>query len=262
MYLTDVHSHILHNIDDGSPNLDTSIELLEASFEQGVRKIVLTPHFDFKKYSIGTFLTKRKNRFLELKDEIEKRKIKSPKLYLGAEVSLTTDISVVRDVEKLAFENTNYILIEMPYNMWQNWMYDSIFNLMTTKDLVPIMAHIERYFESVELSRILDLAKMDLYFQINASSVVNKNQFKHVLKFINNNLVYFLGSDAHDPVLRPSLLKQAIDILEKRVSKEYAHFLTVNASLMLDNKMIDRAEELEIPKGNMRLWDKIFYSSF
>jgi len=262
MYLTDVHSHILHNIDDGSKNLDTSIELLESSYEQGVRKLVLTPHFDFKKYSISVFLAKRRNRFLELKDEIAKRKIKSPKLYLGAEVSLETDISVVKGIEKLAFENTNYILVEMPYSMWQNWMYDSLFNLMTKQNLIPVMAHIERYFDSVELSRILDLAKMDLYFQVNASSIVNKSQFKNVLKFINSNLVYFLGSDAHDPELRPSLIKQAVDILEKRVSKEYVHFLTINASLMLDNKTIDRAEELEIPKDNMRLWDKIFCKGF
>jgi len=261
MYLTDVHSHILQNIDDGSKDLDTSIALLESSYEQGVRKLVLTPHYDVKKYSVNTFLAKRRNRFLELKSEIQKRGISAPELCLGAEVSVTTDLSVVEGIEKLVFENTRYILIEMPYDMWQNWMFDSIFNLMTKKNLSPVIAHIERYFDSIEHSKIIGLSKMDLYFQINAASVIDKRQFKNILRLINNNMIYFLGSDAHDLKLRPSLIRQAVDVLEKKVSKEYAHFLTVNANFMLKNKIIDRAEEIDVPKGNMSLWDKVFYNS-
>ena len=44
MYL-DIHSHILHNIDDGAKNIDSSISLLKESSHQGISDIILTPHF-------------------------------------------------------------------------------------------------------------------------------------------------------------------------------------------------------------------------
>ena len=48
----DIHTHILHSIDDGSSSVDESLELLKREKSQGVTKIVLTPHFDLENISI------------------------------------------------------------------------------------------------------------------------------------------------------------------------------------------------------------------
>ena len=263
MDLIDVHSHILHNIDDGAKDLDISIELLKSAYEQGVRKLILTPHYDnHLKYTVDAFLKKRAERFSELEEEIKKRKIKVPEFYLGAEVSVMTDLSKINGIEKLAIGNTRYILLEMPYTLWYDWMFDFIFKLITQKNLIPVIAHIERYFGLINPKQIQDLSKMELYFQINAASVVDKMQFKNIKRLINNDLVYFMGSDAHDLKKRPVLMKQAADILEKKVSKEFVHFLTMNSGLMLDNNLIDRADDLYIPKKKMSFLDKLLYSKF
>lgn len=43
-YSTDLHSHILPGIDDGSPDVDTSIQLLRAMQSWGIKHIFATPH--------------------------------------------------------------------------------------------------------------------------------------------------------------------------------------------------------------------------
>ena len=40
----DIHSHLLPAIDDGSPNLDVSMQLIRQMCELGFKKIITTPH--------------------------------------------------------------------------------------------------------------------------------------------------------------------------------------------------------------------------
>lgn len=43
--MTDFHTHILPAIDDGSKSVAESIEMLTALSEQGISRVVATPHF-------------------------------------------------------------------------------------------------------------------------------------------------------------------------------------------------------------------------
>ena len=43
--MIDVHSHILPWIDDGSRSLEESMEMLRQEAEQGIQRVVATPHF-------------------------------------------------------------------------------------------------------------------------------------------------------------------------------------------------------------------------
>ena len=42
--MTDLHIHILPGVDDGSPNLSTSLEMAEIAAKSGVRILAVTPH--------------------------------------------------------------------------------------------------------------------------------------------------------------------------------------------------------------------------
>ena len=42
---TDIHNHILFGVDDGSPDIETSLKMLRMAYEDGTRDMVLTPHF-------------------------------------------------------------------------------------------------------------------------------------------------------------------------------------------------------------------------
>ena len=54
MRFIDFHAHVLPGLDDGSPDVGTSLEMLRKWSSLGVEKIVATPHFDFR--DISTFL--------------------------------------------------------------------------------------------------------------------------------------------------------------------------------------------------------------
>src|SRR5438045_9277542 len=41
---TDIHSHILPGIDDGSPDIPTSLKLIKGLYDLGYKKLVATPH--------------------------------------------------------------------------------------------------------------------------------------------------------------------------------------------------------------------------
>ena len=57
--MTDLHTHILPGIDDGSKNVQTSLALLRSEYAQGVEQIALTPHFNFENQTIKEFLQRR-----------------------------------------------------------------------------------------------------------------------------------------------------------------------------------------------------------
>ena len=57
--LSDFHSHILPGIDDGSKTVEESIALLRAEAEQGVKRVVATPHFYSNRDTMEGFLERR-----------------------------------------------------------------------------------------------------------------------------------------------------------------------------------------------------------
>lgn len=51
----DFHSHLIPGIDDGSPDIETSIKLIKGFMELGYKKLITTPHMyqDYYKNTSG-----------------------------------------------------------------------------------------------------------------------------------------------------------------------------------------------------------------
>lgn len=236
----DVHSHILHRIDDGPEHIETSLRMLEEEYRQNVETVILTPHFkDFDNTTIDSFIQRRNRRVQELLDYAKETGTVIPNLRMGAEVTMTCDLSEVEDIEKLAIEGTRYILVEMPYTAWYDWMFDSLYALIAHRNLIPVIAHIERY-PHVDRKKINKLASMDLYFQINAEAILEKSSRRGVLQMIRNNTIHLIGSDTHNQNNRPPNLEKAYQLLEEKASGEFAHYVNVNGHLLLDNEYIEK----------------------
>ena len=43
--MIDIHNHMIYGVDDGSKNIETSIEVLSKLHEQGISSVILTPHY-------------------------------------------------------------------------------------------------------------------------------------------------------------------------------------------------------------------------
>jgi hypothetical protein len=53
-------------------------------------------------------------------------------------------------------------------------------------------------------------------------------------------------------------MKEAVEVLKRKVSGKFIQFLMVNARLMLDNEIVEKSESAYVPKYNVSLWNKIF----
>lgn len=83
--MTDMHSHVLPCVDDGSQSLAESIELLKKEAQQGVTHVVATPHFYARYDRPGAFFQRRNEALMMLREEIGKF-TDLPSLSVGAEV--------------------------------------------------------------------------------------------------------------------------------------------------------------------------------
>lgn len=231
-----MHSHILPNIDDGAWNVETSVKMLTQSYLQGVGSVVSTSHcYPKAPESIEHFLLRRKAAINELNSAISESDA-MPQIYEACEVNMTTDISELRNISKLCIENTDYILVEMPYTPWKEWMIDSVYKL-TLQGLKPIMAHIDRFVtQNPEL--LNGLFELDVLYQVNAELFLDRRMTKAADKLIENGRAHILGSDMHNLDKRKPNLKEAGNVITSRYGNICLEQMTENARSILNNEPI------------------------
>lgn len=189
MYV-DFHSHILPCADHGSESLDMSLAQLDNAKKAGVDTIVATPHFYADEDTVEQFLARREKAYKELMSA-DTRGIRIVK---AAEVRLVSGIEKLEGLEKLCVEGTNYILIEFPPEPWPYGIFDSVTEIIRSRGLRPICAHIDRY-SHLGREKIL---RLNIDVQINASAFLDSRRHKkHYLSLVADDSVHILGSDTH-----------------------------------------------------------------
>ncbi len=224
--MIDIHSHVLPCIDDGSRNPEMSLEMLKISYRQGIDTVVATPHFYIKDNGIDKFLEKRNTAYNKLKDFV-KNENEIPDIYLGAEVFYFNGISKIDDIEKLCINNSNYILLEMPFNKWNNRVFQEVEDLIYNRRLIPIIAHIERFIAFQKGTDNIDrLISMRVIPQMNAEYFLSLFSKGKALKWLSNGTIKVLGSDMHNIESRPPNLGDACNIISKKLGSEVLENVT------------------------------------
>lgn len=142
--MVDFHTHILPAVDDGSKHIEQSLQMLECQQAQGVRRVVLTPHFYPDIDRLDAFLERRKQAYDQLQ-QASKDRGQLPELVLGAEVAYYRGISQSDVLKELTIGSTDYLLVEMPAGVWTDSMYQELKNIYRQHGIVPIIAHLDRY---------------------------------------------------------------------------------------------------------------------
>jgi len=195
---TDMHSHLLPGIDDGSPNPATSIELIKGLQDLGYQKFITTPHVLLGMYendaqSIG-------EAYKRLQEEIHEQKIK-------VDISPAAEYFLDDHFENLLNSNTpflsfkdNLVLVEFSFMAISANYKKLLFNLQI-KGYRPILAHPERY---VYLTRNMDifdeLKSAGCLFQVNLLSLAGaygKPTLELAHTLIKKDYVDLLGTDLH-----------------------------------------------------------------
>ena len=170
---TDIHNHILFGVDDGSPDIKTSMEMLQMAYEDGIRDVILTPHFHPKRGM--AHYSKIVEHYEILADEAAKT-FPDMGVYLGREVYFRSEI--LDDLDKLDEKTmcgTDTILIEFSSGVEQDKVRGAVLDVIMA-GYHPIVAHVERYVCTVkDWDYIYELKRMGADIQINADSVTGDN---------------------------------------------------------------------------------------
>lgn len=222
MMFTDFHSHILPGIDDGSSSVEESIKLLEIAAEQGIERIVATPHFYANHDSPERFLERRAMAEALLKEAVKDRD-DLPEIEIGAEVHFFHGISDSEFLPQLTISNKRFILIEMPDSVWTEGMYSELKDIYYQRGITPIIAHMDRYIAPFRTRKIPEkFAKLPVLVQANASFFLQGGLTSRLaLKLIKEDKIQLLGSDCHNLTKRPPKLGFAAGVIEKKLGKEF-----------------------------------------
>jgi len=166
----DMHSHLIPGIDDGSPDLESSIALIEGFVQLGYRKLITTPHINGDYYRNTPEIIS--SNFEILKQEVENRNIPI-ELSFAAEYMLDHLFAELLKQRKLLVMQGNYVLIELSYFNPPPHLYEVIFELQVAGYKV-MLAHPERYsYWHHTMNAYEDLKNRDVFFQLNLVSLSN-----------------------------------------------------------------------------------------
>ena len=190
---TDIHSHLLPGIDDGSKNLDESRELINKFKNLGYENLIITPHVMSEGYNNSTDLILQKYNAL-------KKNIYFMNLYVSAEYNMDEEfVRRVKNKDLIPIKN-KYILFETSYYTKPAIFEELIFEIHSL-GLTPVFAHPERYrYLHDDFNKYKNIKESGVMFQCNINSFggyYGKIAKKAVKFLAKEGMIDFLGSDAH-----------------------------------------------------------------
>lgn len=197
--MTDVHSHILFGIDDGSRTISESIELLKKLKSVGFNNVILTPHFILDSTYNSNYEANIKI-YNELKERLLNENI-DINICLGNEIFIDKNVPTLLEKNIITSLNeTKYVLVEFPmHNKLLN--IEDILYEIRSKGYEVVIAHPERYDAFKEDYSIVDTLREDGFlFQSNYSSILGyygKDSIKLLKYMLKRHYIDFLGTDIH-----------------------------------------------------------------
>ncbi|MGN0436606.1 MAG: CpsB/CapC family capsule biosynthesis tyrosine phosphatase [Wujia sp.] len=236
----DIHNHTLFGVDDGPKRIDESIAMLENAYQQGIRYIILTPH-----YRLGMFETSmdliQKN-YILLREKAEDIGVE---LYLGCEYHVDSQImDNLSSGRCKGLGDTDYILTEYSYKSGFSYIEKTARDLLSC-GYIPIIAHAERYACFADKPELVgELSAMGALIQINANSILGidgSTMKKCTKKLLKKSLVDIVASDTHSTTGRTNNLAECFDYVSKKYGMYYAEKIFFDNP----NRIIDEIKRVD-----------------
>lgn len=237
--MVDIHSHILPGLDDGSPDMDTTLKMLRNAERSGTKSIIATPHFyrgffenDYEKVITSV---------ADLKKAIKSEEI-DIEIFPGQEIFLDkSTLEMYRNGIVRGLNGSRYLLVEMPLQEYSKSILDIVYELRLL-GAVPIIAHPERYsYMIADINRINGFVEEGCLFQMNSGSITGvfgKQVQKTAKVLVENGLCNFIASDAHTNGRRHTGLSDAIAAVG-RIRREAADKAKKNAEQIIEGGIIE-----------------------
>lgn len=223
--MIDIHHHLLFDLDDGSPDIETSVAMAEAAAADGTTHIVCTPHAnDNYPYQPAV----NQERLAALRERLGNRIT----LGLGCDFHLSWDnvSDALKNPTKYTINETNYLLVEFPdFGIAPN-MTETFYQLELAR-MTPIITHPERNPTITgQPDRLAEWLRNGCLIQVTAGALTGR--FGKTAEHFSNDLleknwVHFIASDAHNLSSRPPQLSKAHHYVANRHGQETADRLYI-----------------------------------
>ena len=223
---TDIHSHLIPGIDDGAPDMDTAITIIQKLSSLGLKKLVTTPHV------MSDFYQNNSQNILEglekLKNNLIKKNI-SIEIEAAAEYYIDYEFEQKIGKEKFLTFGAKYLLVELSFISPVPNFREIIFKLQLEGYKV-VLAHPERY-NYYGLRDYKEITSRGVFLQVNLLSLIGYYSEKVKSKtsdLISKNLISFVGTDCHN-------ISQAE--LYKKCQKEKLWHDLINSKKLINNTL-------------------------
>ena len=217
--MTDIHTHILPEMDDGAATVEESLDMLRMEYEQGIDAVVLTSHFYPKREGLVSFLARRAESYEKLLQAIgqlpQSEQERLPDLYLGAEVAWQSDLLELDDLRPLCLGKSKYMLVELPFTVLNDSLIRQLYELMTCHGITPVIAHLERYLDGQSKKIVKKLIELDIPIQISSGMFESFFERRTALKLLRSDKAHVIASDCHDCEHRKPSLATALRYVER-----------------------------------------------
>ncbi len=239
--ICDIHNHILYGVDDGSKTMEQSNRMLAIAYEEGIRAIILTPHYNKRIWEPDMAVWQE--RYQQLK-QVAHENYPDLKIFLGGEIFYNS--GTLEDLEAgrvPTMAGGRYILMEFDTNVSRERLTHAVMEIIQNA-YIPIVAHVERY-ECVlkDIDLIYELKELGAYIQVNVSGVMGthgKLEKKCIKKLLKQGLVDFIATDAHRDDKRAPHIKDCVQHIVKKYGEEYAHrIFYYHPACVITNKDIE-----------------------
>lgn len=234
--MIDIHSHILHGLDDGARSFQMSVEMVKLAAAAGTTDIVATPHADLEyKFQPDAIA----ERIAELRNVVGEDQIR---IHRGCDFHLAYDNiqDALANPGKYTINHKNYLLVEFS-DMAIFHTTTEVFERFLAAGMIPVITHPER--NSLLRQRVPDLGRwveMGCLLQVTGAAFLGNfgeraKAFSEQL--MDRRMVHVVASDGHDPEHRPPVLDDVREFLEGRYGRATAERLTVtNPRAIIEGK--------------------------
>lgn len=220
--MIDFHTHILPGMDDGSHSLEESREMLLAEYRQGVRELVLTPHYYASEEFPEQFLQRRRKSLDSVQEMLQQETWgREMRIHVGAEVYYFSGMGSSEALPQLCIEGTDVLLLEMPFRQWDMTVLADVLKVLRYQKLTVVLAHIDRYWKWQKNREAWDeILLLPLYVQMNADVFLSWGKKILGMRLLRDGSGILLGSDCHDLNRRPPNLTEAWDIIRRKAGSD------------------------------------------
>lgn len=253
--MIDLHNHLLPGVDDGSRSVEQSIRVLRQFADQGITAVCLTPHMTVTKASAG--VPREWDMALASLAAAAPRTVA---LHRGSEMMLDRPLTPAAADRRFTLGGTRYLLVEFTRLVAEGSVHNALIQV-TKLDLVPVLAHPERYsccsVEAVEGWKAASGALM----QVDATTIAQpRSRGDRARRLLAAGLVDILAADNHGD---DRSLATARDLLADRGKRQAELLLVQNpAAILADGitegvppvrlreTVLDRIKTLFEPEGS------------